>query len=340
MIKYIDPALLNVDYLQRGRHLFSVPSGLDRYRESGNVTMEQGKPAWTTTAVKIVDGEEKFSIHSYYDWKFQKELKLVGARNVPRMAEDPYRYFNPSENMWHLFTEDKTSEDEDDRFILNHFVSNTRDGIYYFLGGTSSLVPFGEGFAKRAIYSSCVLNHGEILIFDGRHMKGAPNTEAIGYAVWNGHKYVPNAEPILTVDAVNDCQSIGIGDDVFQINDWYVMELALLRGYPDNSHWCNGLAKSKHLDRGWEVINKDLKDDAGNRVVVNFFWQGEWQAITQVRGSNDFYLSTIVEKNGGIIPPDPIFDKQKVLKHIKDAETANANVKQELVRARQELLKV
>ena len=85
-----DDSILNIDYLKFGQKLLSVPDEYTEYRESGNVVLYDSKIIWTTTAVKKVDGNNVYSIHLYVDWKFVKELKLVGMGGVRREAEDPY----------------------------------------------------------------------------------------------------------------------------------------------------------------------------------------------------------------------------------------------------------
>lgn len=324
MIRYIDRAILNIDCIQFERNpIFEVPNGIEEYREFGNPFLYNGKAVWTVTAVKIVDGEKVYSIHLYIDWKFIKELKLVGAKGVPRMAEDSYLYLDTSENNWHLHTEDKTSEDEDKLFKLNHFVADKLEGPYYFLGGSSQLSAFGDGYGKSGIYSPCVKNNGAFQYFGAREKKGeAPSPEVVGYADWIKDRFIPLDKPVLHWKDLDDVQSVDV-DDIFRVGNEYAIELAMLRGWPDNDYWCNGIAKGTSLKGGWEIINYELKDKQGKRVFVRFFYQDGWKVIGTYWKGRELYLGKIVEKGSSTPPPPPPdkFDKQKTLDTLSRAHT-------------------
>ena len=117
--------ILNIDYLKydEAKPILVVPTGVEEYREHGNpLVLPNGDIIWDTTAVKIKNGEKVYSIHTYINWEFKKELKLVGVGGRVREGEDPFRY-KDTNGLWNLFTEDKTSEKKYKQYMLNHFTS-------------------------------------------------------------------------------------------------------------------------------------------------------------------------------------------------------------------------
>lgn len=301
--------ILNIDFMLYGEDdlIVEVPTGVLEYREHGNpLVLPNGDIIWDTTAVKIKNGEKVYSIHTYINWKFKKELKLLGKGGIERQGEDPFRYYDNTTGLWHLFTEDKTSEKKYGQFMLNHFTSINKLGPFYFLGGTSALGPSGDGYMKYATYSAVLKNNGIDLFYGARGMKGVPSTENPCYAKNNGTRFIPLSQPVI-IGKDWGYQSLDF-NDVFKVNNQYVAVMAGLRNWtkekPKEGFWCNGIAISNSKTSGWKVTKSILTNKsgiAGDRVFAMFYFDEvakEWKAIVHTWKSRKFYLATIVTKDG------------------------------------------
>ena len=317
MKTYTNTDILNIDYLKydKAKPILEVPTGVEEYREHGNpLVLPNGDVIWDTTAVKIKNGKKVYSIHTFINWKFKKELKLLGAGGKVREGEDPFRY-NDTNGLWHLFVEDKTSEKKFGQFLLNHYTSINKLGSFYFLGGSSGLSPSGDGYMKYATYSAVLKSNGLELFFGARGMKGVPSTENPSYAKNNDTRFIPLSKPVI-IGKDWGYQSLD-WSDVFKIQDKdnkikYVGIMAGLRewskakhlaGTKPNGFWCNGIAVSNSKTSGWKVTKSILTNKsgvAGDRVFAMFYYDGrEWKAIVNTWKSRKFYLATIVTKDGG-----------------------------------------
>ena len=310
MKTYTNTDILNIDYIDydEANPILVVPTGVEEYREHGNpLVLPNGDIIWDTTAVKIKNGKKVYSIHTFINWKFKKELKLLGAGGIERQGEDPSRY-KDTNGLWHLQVEDKTSEKKYKQFKLNHYVSINKFGPFQLLGGTSALGPSGDGYMKYATYSPVLKNNGIDLFFGARGMKGVPSTENPSYAKNNGTRFIPLSKPVMMAEDWG-YQSLD-WSDVFKVNNQYVAIVSGLRGWTKARHlakikpngfWCNGIAISNSKTSGWKVTKSILRNKSGEKVFAMFYYDEvakEWKAIVNTWKSRKFYLATIVTKDG------------------------------------------
>ena len=326
MKTYTNTDILNIDYIDfEPNPILIVPTGVKEFREHGNPVEHNGDILWDTTAVKMkkkfdANGDELYpgeanssgmvevhSIYTFINWEFKTELKLLGQGGVERQGEDPFRYFDKTTNLWHLWVEDKTSEKKYGQFMLNHYTANNRLGPFYFLGGSSGLAPSGTSYMKYAVYSAVLKENGIDLFFGGRGMKGAPSTENPSYAKWDSTKYIPLSQPVMKAYDWG-YQSLD-WSDIFKVNDQYVAIISGLRNWseanPDDCFWCNGIAVSNSKTSGWKVTKKILLNKAGEKVFAMFYYDEvakEWKAIINTYKSRKFYLAKIITK-GSVKPP-------------------------------------
>ena len=332
---YTDDSLLNIDYLRFGKAVITVPSGYTDLHEGSNIYEHEGQLIWMGTCVK--DG--KYSLHYWisegdlekWDYKGKIVIKDGGGRELE--AEDAYVYF--ANGMLYISFENKTEEKEHGLFKISlasyaYSLSDT----FWFLGGAYGLAQFGDGFAQDAIYSGCPLNDGMVKIFDGRKGRFEEN---IGIAYWDGSKYVPNAEPIFTVNDIDQPDSntgivltTGIADDVYKLPNNYIMEIVAykdwdydkwLNGIEPNGYWCQGLAISDNLESGWEVLDSEIKNQHGSQTMFHLFYKDKWMALgSTLSEPNTIYLAEVITKTETEppIPPQPTPDNETYKENIRN----------------------
>ena len=304
--------ILNIKSFDFGKEVITTPNGYYDLHEGSSVVEHNDQLIWMGTLRSSVTN--KYSIHYWTcnykidleEWNYRGKVKLLGAGQVLRQGEDPSFYFNPIEKRWHLYCEDKSTEAEFKLFLINHYKSYTEkisDG-FMFLGGSTGLASFGDGFMQDAVYSpDAWKTDGRFLFFDGR--KGIYE-ENIGYAEWNGTKFVPNPTPIFVTSQIPGALTTGLADRIFELSDKYIMEIVAYIGFPPDGYWCQGLAVSNSLFSGWEVLNSDIKNENGKHTTFNLFYTQVygWKALAGSSGSSGLSLADVVTDSTPE-PPDP-----------------------------------
>ena len=304
--------ILNIKSFDFGKEVITTPVGYYDLHEGSSVVEHNDQLIYMGTLRSSVTN--KYSIHYWtcnYKtdlevWNYRGVVKLLGSGNVLRQGEDPSFYFDSIQKRWHLYCEDKSTEAEFGLYIINHYVSYTEDIAdgFYFLGGLTGLSPFGDGFAQDAVYSADAWKtNGLYLFFDGR--KGTYE-ENIGFAKWNGTKFVPNPTPIFVTSQIPGALTTGLANSVFELTDKYIMEIVAYIGTPPDGYWCQGLAVSNNLFSGWEVLNSDIKNENGKHVISQLFYTDlyGWKALASTLGDGNMYLADIVTDSVPE-PPDP-----------------------------------
>ena len=312
MKTYTDNSLLNIKSLKFGNPIITCPSGYTDLHEGSNIYEHEGELIWMGTCVK--DG--KYSLHYWISntdletWDYKGKITIKDGSGRELEAEDPYFFFGYG--MWWIFFENKTEEKEHGLFKISvaSYAYNLSD-TFWFLGGSYGLAQFGDGFAKDAIYSPCPLNDRNILIFDGK--KGI-HEENVGIAFWNGDKYVPNTDPIFHTSQIPNAITTGIADNIFKVNDKYVMEIVAYIGSPPNGYWCQGLAVSDNLESGWEVLDSEIKNQHGSQTMFHLFYSDKWMALGSTLDDSDtIYLTEVITETIEPEPepePEPIIDNE------------------------------
>ncbi len=299
---------LNVDY---SRPVITVPYGYELMREGSPIVEDGDKLIWLTTCVK--DGV--YSLHRFEcpinnnkNWTYKGKLLLKGQGGVELEGEDP-TFTITSTGEVHLLCENKSYEKSHGMFTIGKFIAKDWDSPFYFQGGSTGVSPFGNGFAKDAVYSPFYTDsHLDPIIFDGRKGRWEEN---IFYATWD-NKYIPDPEPIFSVDDISlpiksqddsKVLTTGIGDAVFKVNDKYIMEIVAFKDFSEelwekgltdvyNGYWCQGLAISDSLRSGWEELNSEIKDQNGKNLQFNLFYSNGWKAL--ISEPTKIYLAEIV----------------------------------------------
>lgn len=327
MTNIADDSLLRLEHIVYGEEIISIPDGYDSMREGSQVKEYNGQLIWLSTLVKEVNGEDYYSLHGWTcdgdleKWNYRGKLELLGAGGVVREAEDPDFWFNKVGNYWEMLVEDKSEEKTYNRFVVSHYRTFTDDffGTWYFLGGSTGLAPFGDDFAQDAIYSPYA--DGDDLVFDGRKGRW---TEEVGYAKWDGNKYVPDPEPTLTVNDISQPSSnigivltTGVGA-IFKVNDKYVMHIPVFKDWSKeiweeadpnayNGYWCSQLAVSNSLRDKWTVLDGEIKTDDGKHASVTFFYTDKWRALGFGADGKSVNLAEVVTSSTEPEPePEPV----------------------------------
>ena len=305
-------SILNIKSFDFGKVVITTPNGYHDLREGSKVVEHNDQLIWMGTVRS--NATKKYSIHYWtcnYKtdlkvWNYRGKIKLIGAGRVLRQGEDPSFYFDPIQKRWHLYCEDKSTEAQFGMFLINHYKSHTEkisDG-FYFLGGSTGLSPKGEGFMQDAVYSpDAWKNNHRILFFDGRKGK---HREDIGYAEWNGKRWVPNPIAIFKTSQIPGALTTGLAQSVFELSNKYIMEIVAYMGTPPDGYWCQGLAISNSLLSGWKVLNVDIKNENGKHTKSDLFYTDlyGWKALASTYGEGKMYLADIITDTEPI-PPDP-----------------------------------
>lgn len=302
--------ILQIKSFDFGKIVITTPNGYYDLREGSKVVEHNDQLIWMGTLRSSATNE--YSIHYWtcnYKtdlevWNYRGVVKLLGLNKVLREGEDPSFYFDPIKKRWHLYCEDKSTEAEFGMFIINHYVSYSEDLAdgFMFLGGKYGLIPSGDGFMQDAVYSpDAWQTNGRILFFDGRTGK---HREDIGYAQWNGKKWVPNPTPIFVTSQIPGALTTGLANGVFELSNKYIMEIVAYIGTPPDGYWCQGLAVSNSLFSGWEVLNSDIKNENGKHTISNLFYTQKygWKALGSTDGLGKFHIADVVT---GTTPPPP-----------------------------------
>ncbi len=315
--------ILNIKSFDFGKEVITTPVGYYDLHEGSSVVEHNDQLIWMGTLRSF--GTREYSIHYWTcnyktdleEWNYRGVVRLYGAGMVLRQGEDPSFYFDPIEKRWHLYCEDKSTEAEFKMFWINHYKSyteNINDG-FMFLGGSSGLGPSGDGFMRDAVYSpdAWKTNH-RILFFDGRIGKYEEN---IGYAEWNGQRWVPNPTPIFVTSQIPGALTTGLANSVYELTDKYIMEIVAYIGFPPDGYWCQGLAVSNSLFNGWEVLNADIKNENGKHVISQLFYTDlyGWKALATTHGEENMYLADIVT---GSAPPPPPPNNDAIVEDIRE----------------------
>jgi len=314
----------NVDY---SNPIITVPDGYGVMREPSPVIEYNGKLIWVTTFVKDnVHSLHRFecSINDEKNWSYKGKLSLKGQGGVELEGEDP-TFAITSTGEIHLLCENKSYEKSHNFFTIAKYIAADWDSPFYFQGGSTGVSPFGNGKAKDAVYSPDFTD--KYNPFAPIHLDGRTgiHEENIFYAVWNGTEYIPDPEPIFSVDDISlpiktrpnsKVLTTGIGDTSFEIKKAdgsikYIMETVAFKdwdydkwlsgtgGY--NGYWCQGLAVSNSLRTGWQELDSEIKDQNGENTAFSLFYNNAWKAL--VGKSNKIYLAEIV--TGSVPDPEP-----------------------------------
>ena len=283
--------------------MITMPLGYHELREGSPVVEHEGRLIWLGTCVKKVNNVNVFSLHRWEcsvdddeNWTYRGKLSLKDGNGNDVEAEDPTFTFGTDGRIY-MYVENKSYEKSHSMFVISLFIANNWNDTFWFQGGNTSIAPLGNGFMQDAVYSPFYTGQEkDTLIFDGR--KGV-HKEEIGYAVWDGSKYVPNPNPIFTVDHIgNNVLTTGIANAVFKLPNKYVLEIVAYKGTPPDGYWCQGLAVSDNLTSGWEVLDSEIKDELGRNTMFGLFHNGTWKALMGfLDDPNKLYMAEVITGN-------------------------------------------
>ena len=325
MKTYTDNTILNIKYLKvdYSNPIITAPFGYEEIREVSSIVEHDEKLIWLTTCVKKVDNINVYSIHRFEssvdddkNWEYKGKLSMKGQGGVEIECEDPTFTITPTGEV-HLLCENKSYEKEFGMFVVSKFIATDWDSPFMFQGGSTGISPFGVN-AKAAVYSPEYIDkYTDPIHFDGRTTL---HEENVFWADWKDGIYIPDLEPIFTVNDISQpiksqddskVVTTGIGGSPYKIKKkngsiWYVMKIVAykdwshkiwLKGRTDlyNGYWCQGFAISKSLRSGWEELNSEIKDQDGKNLQFSLFYSNGWKAL--VSKSNKIYLAGIVTDN-------------------------------------------
>ena len=305
-----DNSILDIKSFDFGQEVITTPNGYYDLHEGSSVVEHNDQLIWMGTLRSL--GTREYSIHYWtcnYKtnlevWNYRGVVRLFGSGQVLRQGEDPSFYFDLITGRWELYCEDKSTEAEFGLYIINHYRSyteNINDG-FMFLGGSTGLSPFGDGFAELAVYSPDTWKtDGRFLFFDGRT---GTYREDVGYAEWNGQMWIPNPTAIFKASQIPGALTTGLANSIYELSNGYLMEIVAYIGFPPDGYWCQGLAVSDNLFNGWEVLDSDIQNEDGKHVISQLFYTDlyGWKALASTLGEGNMYLANIIT---GTEPPPP-----------------------------------